>query len=240
VTAQVAVTPSLRGRGTPEAIWSRCEQLADVPTWRPEPPASGRVLVVAPHPDDEILGVGGTIARLCRSGAHVELLAVTDGERSHPGMENHLRALRPQETLAAAARLGIGFDRIRRLEHRDGRIDESILVEQLTDFLDEGDIVLAPWARDGHPDHDATGRAAERATAQTGADLYSYLVWAWHWAEPTDLPWHHALRIDIADLATRKREAATCFRSQTTVDPIVLPAHVRGRLLRSYEVVIRT
>jgi LmbE family N-acetylglucosaminyl deacetylase len=234
------VTPSLRGRGTPETIWSRCEQLAEVPTWRPERPASGRVLVVAPHPDDEILGAGGTIARLCHAGVHAELLAVTDGEHSHSGMEEHLRILRPQESLAAAAQLGIEFHRIHHLQHPDGQVDETRLTEQLTDLLDEGDMVLAPWLRDGHPDHDATGRAAQRATARTGVDLLSYLVWAWHWAGPSDLPWQHALRIDIAALATRKRKAAACFRSQTSVDPIVLPPYVRCRLLRTYEVVLRS
>jgi LmbE family N-acetylglucosaminyl deacetylase len=231
--------PDLTGRGTPESTWSRCPALAALPSWQPRPPAGGRIVVVAPHPDDEMLGAGGTIARLCHSGARVELVAVTDGERSHPGMEDHLRAVRPLETLAAAARLGIEFSAVSRLRHPDGQIDEGRLAEQLAALIRPGDLVLAPWPRDGHPDHDAAGRAAATAAARRDADLLAYLVWAWHWARPDDLPWERAVRVDIADLAAAKREAAACFRSQISIDPVVLPAHVRRRLLRSYEVLVR-
>jgi LmbE family N-acetylglucosaminyl deacetylase len=42
----------------------------------------------------------------------------------------------------------------------------------------------APWRHDGHPDHDAAGRAATIASAAAGAPLLQYLVWAWHWADP--------------------------------------------------------
>ena len=45
-------------------------------------------------------------------------------------------------------------------------------------------VCLAPWPGDGHPDHDACGRAAAAAAAATGAPLLQYLVWAWHWADP--------------------------------------------------------
>ena len=228
----------LDGAGTPECVWAESPQLAALPVCLPEPPADGRVIVVAPHPDDEILGVGGTIARLGGSGTSVVLVAVTDGEHSHPGLEDHLRAVRPHESLAAAARLGIQYHAVCRLQHPDGHIDEAILVEQLTQMVGAGDLVLAPWAHDGHPDHDAAGRAAVSAAARSGADLFAYLVWAWHWAHPEDLPWDRAFRVDIADLAASKRSAAACFHSQMSIDPVVLPLHVRSRLLRSYEVVL--
>lgn len=233
------VLPELGGRGTSEFVWTGCQHLAKLPAYRPQPPSSGQVIVIAPHPDDEILGVGGTIARLYRAGARVQLVAVTDGEHSHPGMDDHLRAVRPQETAAAAARLGIEFHPVHRLQQTDGQVDEARLSKQLKAIFGQADLVLAPWVRDGHPDHDAAGRAAERAIALTGADLLFYLVWAWHWARPDDLPWERALRVGIAELAAHKREAAACFHSQISIDPVVLPAHVRRRLLRSYEVLLR-
>jgi LmbE family N-acetylglucosaminyl deacetylase len=237
--AETPAVPDLTGRGTPESTWSTCSALAALPSWQPRPPAAGRIVVIAPHPDDEILGAGGTIARLCRAGSRVELVAVTDGEQSHPDMEDHLRAIRPLETLAAAARLGIELGAVSRLRHPDGQIDEARLAEQLVALIRPGDLVLAQWQRDGHPDHDAAGRAAATAAARRGADLLAYLVWAWHWAKPGDLPWERAVRIDIAHVAGAKRAAAACFRSQVSIDPVVLPPHVRRRLLRSYEVLVR-
>ncbi len=231
--------PDLQGRGTPESSWSRCVQLNELEPWQPRPPASGRAVMVAPHPDDEIVGAGGTLARLTGLGARVDLVAVTDGERSHPGMENHLRSLRPQETLLAAARLGVDFADVKRLRHRDGGVDEQRLIDQLAVEFRSGDLVLAPWHNDGHPDHDAVGRAAREAAARSGATVLSYLVWAWHWASPDDLPWQKALRVDIADVAAAKRKAVACFKSQLSVEPVVLAPHVLRRLLRSYEVLLQ-
>ncbi|MBV9660820.1 MAG: PIG-L family deacetylase, partial [Acidimicrobiales bacterium] len=206
--AKATSAPDLTGRGTPESAWSRCSTLAALPSWPLPLPAGGRIMVVAPHPDDEILGAGGTTARLCRLGAGVDLVAVTDGEHSHPGFDRYLRIVRPLETLAAAGRLGIDFGSISRLRHPDGQVDETKLVGQLTARIRPGDVVLAPWSSDGHPDHDAVGRAAETACARAGADLVAYLVWAWHWASPEDLPWEKALRVDLDDLAAAKRGAA--------------------------------
>ncbi|HEY5874724.1 MAG TPA: PIG-L family deacetylase, partial [Ilumatobacteraceae bacterium] len=63
--------------GTPEAYWSPL--LADLP--RIEPCAvSGPIVVVAPHPDDEGLAVGGTVQRLVLAGARVTVISLTDGE----------------------------------------------------------------------------------------------------------------------------------------------------------------
>lgn len=230
--------PELTGQGTPEATWSRCSTLAALPPWSPRLPASGRIVVVAPHPDDEILGAGGITARLCRLGAQVDLVAVTDGEHSHPGLDRYLRIVRPLETLAAASQLGIEFDAISRLRHPDGQVDETKLTGQLTARIRPGDLVLAPWARDGHPDHDAVGRAVETVCARTGADLLAYLVWAWHWATPDDLPWEKAIRVELDDLAAAKRRAAAAFHSQLTVEPVILPVHVQRRLLRPFEVLL--
>jgi hypothetical protein len=58
-----------------------------------------------------------------------------------------------------------------------------------------GDLCLATWRGDGHPDHEAVGRAAARAARFVGATLWEFPVWAWHWARPgaIEVPWHRSM-----------------------------------------------
>src|SRR5690606_13482680 len=76
-------------------------------------------------------------------------------------------------------------------------------------LLRRGDLVLAPWEHDGHPDHDAVGRAALAATAALpGLRLLRYPVWAWHWLPPdASPPPFAAIRMPLppATLARKRR-----------------------------------
>ena len=92
-----------------------------------------------------------------------------------------------------------------------GHADE--LPGALHDRLAPGDLVLAPWQHDGHPDHDAAGRAAIAAAPARGARLLRYPVWAWHWLEP-DAPRapFQAFRMPLdAQARSRKQEAIRRF-----------------------------
>jgi LmbE family N-acetylglucosaminyl deacetylase len=239
------VTP-IAGEGTAEEVWRAWPAMRDWPVLSlddlPGPP-----LVVAPHPDDEVLGVAGLMAR---AGA-AELVAVTDGEASHPGSTVHTRTglalLRRAETAEALRRLGLADTPVHRLGHPDGAVDEAALTESLTDLLTPGRWCLATWRGDGHPDHEAVGRAAARACALTGARLLEYPVWAWHWASPDDgrVPWSRARRVDLApEHRAAKAAAIRAFPSQiaplgpAAADAAILPPHVLARFARPFEVVL--
>ena len=85
----------LGGDGTPEDAWLNWRELAGRPKLRMlTPPATA--VVVAPHPDDEVLGVGGLLSLLARAGTAIHVVAVTDGEASHPKSPT----LTPQELAA--------------------------------------------------------------------------------------------------------------------------------------------
>jgi hypothetical protein len=114
--------PSLDGEGTSESTWLAWHGLSEVPRWDPVPASSGRVIVVAPHPDDEILGAGGTVAQLVARGAEHIAVAVTDGEASHPMRGHELGRTRPLESDAAATRLGISAAMTHRLGQPDGGV----------------------------------------------------------------------------------------------------------------------
>jgi LmbE family N-acetylglucosaminyl deacetylase len=227
--------------GTPESAWQASRQLRHLRPWTKPAPPTRRCVILAPHPDDEILGVGGTWALLSTAGIDVVLVAVTDGENSHPGRRGELRQRRPLESAAAAACLGVATVRTVRLGHPDGGIAEPRLRAQLARLVRPGDLVLAPWDHDGHPDHDRVGRAARAVAGRRQAELLCYLVWAWHWAAPDglDLPWDKALRVELGpDLTGRKQAAVRCFATQLTGPDPILPSTVIERLTRPYEVLL--
>lgn len=181
------------------------------------------------------------MALLAVAGAHTVLVAVTDGEASHPGRQAELRRLRPLESVAAAACLRSRPNTTHRLGHPDGGIDETRLCSELTELIGPEDLLLAPWCGDGHPDHDVVGSAAGTAAARRHATVLSYVVWAWHWASPErDLPWSRTWRVELgAEIARRKRRAAGCFVTQVVGPDPILPPHVIRRLTRDFEVLVR-
>jgi len=209
--------------------------------------------VVAPHPDDEIFGAAGLIQAMHADRVDVVIVAVTDGEGSHPVTAAKetidLRSVRRAESSLALERLGVVSPLVTRLGLPDGRVGGHVneLTCALADLLSSDDLCLAPWWHDGHPDHDACGRAALVAAAAAGTDLLGYFVWAWHWAEPegSDLPWGHCRRFDFdRKAAARKRWATGAFRSQTRPwsddhnGAALLPATVLRRFWRPYEVFV--
>ena len=247
--------------GTPEARWSAWLDAHAPPdmVWPGAHDLAGlaggpraAVVVVAPHPDDEVLGVGGTLRVLNDLGLPVRVVAVTDGEASHPGSQaitpTALAAVRAQESERALAQLGLHCP-VDRLGLPDGQIErhEDELAGKLGPLLDGAGLVLTTWRHDGHPDHEASGRATAAAAAELGVPLAEYLVWTWNWAAPGDarVPWDRARRVPLSPPVRRtKQQAVAEFRSQITAlgpdpeDGPVVPASELAHHRRAFEVVL--
>jgi LmbE family N-acetylglucosaminyl deacetylase len=248
--AKFAAKPLTRG-GTPVPVW-----LAALDS-EPLPPldlsACPGLVVVAPHPDDETLALGATIAQLVASGVNVQVISVSDGGAADPAAgvweRNRLEITRRHELRRATGVLGIPPPVSLGLP--DGQLadHEDRLAELLVGILEgaaPGTWCAATWRGDGHPDHEAVGRAAGEACERTGVALLEYPVWMWHWASPADpaVPWDRAHSVGVSGAAlSRKRLAAHCFRSQLEPGAAgaapVLPGFVLQRLLAVGEVVFR-
>jgi LmbE family N-acetylglucosaminyl deacetylase len=228
---------SLGGRGTDESVWLACSELHRLGVCSVRPPDSCQVVVVAPHPDDEVLGAGGITATLPLQSTRIVWVAVTDGEASAPERAEELRRLRPRGSARAAASLGMTLPLSYALGLPDGRVCARGVETLLASLLEPGDLVLAPWAHDGHPDHDELGRAAQRACAEADGRLVAYLAWAWHWAQPDELPWEKACRVGLDDVvAKRKRKAVQCFAPQLTGPEPILSSSILRQLTRDFGV----
>jgi LmbE family N-acetylglucosaminyl deacetylase len=243
----------IQGPGTSLAQWQASERLARVPTitHRQLVPAGQRLVVVAPHPDDEVLGCAGILAGMQGREAGVLLIAVTDGEASHPQSRHwtpmRLRQQRPKESMRALACMGLDVTALdwQRLGLPDSGVagQEALLIERLMALIRPHDRVITTWRLDGHCDHEATGRATACAVAQQGACLIEVPVWAWHWARPDDarIPWAraHKYRLEPQVLA-QKRQAIAAHVSQVSPEgqaPAVLSRETLERLLQPFELV---
>jgi len=223
----------IEGQGTTEADWLPwLAHQAMVETSATKlVPAGHRAVVVAPHPDDEVLSVGGLLAQLRALSQPMLIVAATDGTASHPASSawppHRLAQERPLESRRAWQTLGLDVDRTaetRRLGFDDGGLmrQRGPLARQVAALLRPRDVLFTTWRHDGHPDHEATGQACAAAAACVGVRLIEVPVWAWHWAVPGDarLPWERALRLRLdADAARAKREAVNAFTSQLESDP---------------------
>ena len=180
----VTVTPA----GLPVEVWHGA--VAAAPR-RPiddlVPPSSTRLVVVGAHPDDEAVGAGRLVAQWARTRGPVLAITLTAGEAclddlgiEEPGLADR----RLQEWHTALADLGVHAG-----AHRlcpDGAVAShtDAMAAAIADELGPGDVVLAPWRHDPHPDHEAAGRAAALAARARGATLLEYPVWMAYWMTP--------------------------------------------------------
>lgn len=249
--------------GTPEAVWEQAWQRhsrgTPGQTW--ETVSAGSLLdgiehlvVVAAHPDDESLGAAGLLLAAGMGGIRVTALILTAGEASHPRSPTHqpadLARRRTAEAAAAVAELA-PHAVTTMLGLQDGAVQdgEAGVTTHLVDVIGldgAGTLLLAPWRRDGHPDHEAAGRAAAAAAHRTDSRLLEYPVWLWHWGSADDVPWPETLRVGL-DGAARARKKRAVMEHASQVAPLsaaegdeaVIGPAMLARAARDYEVYFR-
>ena len=223
--------------GTSERLWAGAFEHA--PDWAPPRQA---LLVVSPHPDDEVLGVGGLMHMHAHSGHDVTVVSVTDGEAAYPDWTD-LARVRQQELADAVFVLGSGRINVMSLHVPDGHVSEhrDALMTALVPLVAGTPTLIAPYEFDGHPDHDATGAVCGALARLYRLTLVRYPIWTWHHATPADLGRVRWGRFCLDSAARRaKRRAVRCFTSQLRPwgrDPII-PRHVVRYFERRYEAVM--
>ncbi|WP_197676300.1 bifunctional PIG-L family deacetylase/class I SAM-dependent methyltransferase [Nakamurella panacisegetis] len=211
-----------RDPGTPETEWARHLSGVDLPML--ELSRYRHVVVLSAHPDDETLGAGGLLAAAHRQGIPTGVIVATSGENSHPASTTHTPdelATRRRAEVFAALELVAPSASVQLLGWPDGGLAERVedLTAAISDAVPGPDTLLvSPWSRDGHPDHEAVGAAAERAALRRGAVLLQYPIWAWHWAVPDGFdPAMVRLGLGADD---QRAKAAALARHVTQTDPL--------------------
>ena len=121
------------------------------------------IAVIAAHPDDEILGCGGTIAKWASQGVSVNILLMTDGEGSRSDQGDEIMTSRKAERLSAAEKCVeyLGCNSVTRLNFPDNRMSDSILldvVKAIESFIEKHkpNILLTHHSGDVNVDHRVT------------------------------------------------------------------------------------
>ena len=199
------------------------------------PPFRGRVLVVAPHPDDEAIGPGATLVLHHQLGDAVDALFVTSGVHGdNRGRlpDDEYVALRRREAQAAAAALGIG--RTDFWDYPDGMVvtegDLAAVVARLAAHVlaTRPAVIYAPHPGEQHSDHHFVSLAVQRAVAaakNAAPRVLGYEVWS-----PLQPDW----AVDVAAVYDTKLAAIRCYKSQLELNDI--PRAVDG--LNRYRAVL--
>lgn len=183
------------------------------------------ILVVGPHPDDQELGMGGTIATLAAQSHRVHLLDMTNGEPTPLGSPEQ----REKEWQAATAILDAGTGNVTRelLGLTNRKVQHTIAARYAVAAVMrrvQPDVVFLPFDEDAHPDHRATTRIVEDArfdaklTKVDPAELpgepcyprwmiYYYCTHLRHVADPS-------FCVDISPMVQVKRQAIEAYETQ--------------------------
>ncbi|MEO6708119.1 MAG: PIG-L deacetylase family protein [Planctomycetota bacterium] len=185
-----------------------------------------RVLVCAPHPDDEVLGCGGTILLHAAQGDPVHVVVAFDG----------LLGLTPEwprdtrKEEAGRAALALGLRPYQFLDHPEGHVPTPAEFEagarQMAELIDAlvPDTIYAPWPGESHLDHKTLARVVYRARelANSQAEIWGYEVWT---------PLRADRVIEISSVWQQKLAALEVYESQLGATNLTLQAeeHARSR-----------
>jgi LmbE family N-acetylglucosaminyl deacetylase len=184
------------------------------------------IVVFAPHPDDETLACGGTIALNTQKGNTVNIIFMTDGRYSHkhtlgidsfPTPEDVMR-IRREEAVKVADVLGVEKDHLYFLEYEDGKLADHLdeaqaKVEQILLKL-KPDSIYSPARVDRHRDHKATNKVVRQSIQLLSPrpDWYQYVIWKS--GKLSDL---QPTSVDISQVLPIKKQAMAEYVSQLTL-----------------------
>lgn len=173
----------------------------------------GIVVIVAPHPDDEVLGCGGLMQRLTAQGREVHIVFMTGGEGSHWNCcelpEEQIKDARRKLACQINPTLGIDISHLHFLNYPDGGISRAHSeIECLKNLLDElkPTAVFVPHWGEGWPDH-IQASSILKDIVKNDVNIYEYCVWMWYY-NVWHLDWRHAQILRMTALEKQRKQNA--------------------------------
>ncbi len=186
-----------------------------------------KVLVIAAHPDDEILGCGGTIAKHVRRGDEVSFLFLADGVTSR--LECESNDLVERESMSKLAAECLGVTSVFSFQFPDNMLDSVPLldvVKKIEEVLEttQSEVVYTHFGNDLNIDHEIVNQATLTACRpipdQTVKEIYCYEVLSsTNWSSSCKSSFTPNLFIDISDTYKIKEESLKFYDEEMRAYP---------------------
>lgn len=175
------------------------------------------ILVLSPHPDDDVIGCGSTLHRYHKNGAVITVIYMTDGRQGHPSYNEDDLVIKRKEEAERAAKI-IGINKLIFLNNKDAELSSSLnTAKELSTILNDikPDAVFLPFFTDNHVDHIATNEIFLSASIKCNKNMmcYGYEIW-------TPLMSPNCV-VDITSFLEVKKQALEQHQSQISQSPII-------------------
>jgi len=191
-----------------------------------------KIVIFAPHPDDEIYGCGGSILKWIEKGHDVHIIYITDNRvlitwgKKHNQLieeeakeyltlsEEEIGKIGIKEAEEAAKSFGFPKDKIHLFKFHDqgamNQIDKG--VELTKEIIKDADRIVLPSDNNNHPDHQATHIIAKRAAKELNLNNIEFYVFAIY--NVMKAPIEKQIKIKIAEYRERVYEIMKCYKTQ--------------------------
>jgi bacillithiol biosynthesis deacetylase BshB1 len=196
------------------------------------------ILVIGPHPDDQELGMGGTILRLASQGHKVHLIDMTNGEPTpHGSVETRARESAEAARILGVQRTPLGLPNRQVIHDIESRHKLAAVIR-----VHKPNILFVPYPTDAHPDHVAVTKIAEDARFDAKLTKSPIPGEPWH---PKRIIYYFCTHlrmnfvpsfcIDITDQLETKMAAVAAYKSQFQSNEIpdmvkTMSAYFGGRI----------
>ena len=180
------------------------------------------ILVVAAHPDDEVLGCGGTIAKLSNKGFNINVVFLSDGESSRENLKNIHKLNANRRSNAKKALNILGCNSIEFLDYPDNRLDSIDLldiVKEIEKLIDKfkPQIIFTHYMHDLNIDHQIAHKAVITASRPQPNHIVNELIF---FEIPSSTEWNLNKSfmpnyfVDISNTLTNKIKALKYYQKE--------------------------
>jgi LmbE family N-acetylglucosaminyl deacetylase len=194
-----------------------------------------KIYIFAPHPDDELVGAGGSIIKWMDEGHDVHIIYVSDGRAAYTFerkmgrlveteatqiSQDDLAGLRMREIDEVREFLGIPEEKIHKLMLRDQDVKNQIAlgIEKGKELIEDADRIVLPSKNSVHEDHNATYEIATQAAKKAGLDDAEFFVYTLY--IDNKAPKDKRVKIKVKNYRERAHEALLLYKSQQYIKTV--------------------